>query len=101
MNEETKDSGAFATETWKRLLPMILFLIIFNVVEFLTYVTTTIQFLIRLFTGKTNEQLLQFGRGLGNYSRQVIEYLTCASEELPYPFSPWPGALQQIPKDSS
>ncbi len=93
-DDTTSQSTPFALDTWKRLLPMILFFMVFNVTEFLLYATAVIQYLIKLFTGDTNQRLLEFARDLGHYIRQVVNYLTWVSDDMPYPFSPWPGGLQ-------
>ncbi|HFC53860.1 MAG TPA: DUF4389 domain-containing protein [Gammaproteobacteria bacterium] len=93
MNDKdpTNQSTPFALDTWKRLVPTILFLMVFNVAEFLLYAVTLFQFLIKLFTGDTNRRLLEFANDLGVYLRQVVNYLTWVSDDLPYPFSPWPS----------
>jgi hypothetical protein len=49
-----------------------------------------IQFLLALLTDTANARLVSFGRSLGNYLRQIVNYLIFASEEIPFPFSEWP-----------
>jgi hypothetical protein len=49
-----------------------------------------IQFLFALLTDTANARLVSFGRSLGNYLRQIVNYLIFASEEIPFPFSEWP-----------
>jgi hypothetical protein len=43
-----------------------------------------------LFTGGANEPVLRFGRNLGAYIRQVLEFQTFNTELRPFPFSDWP-----------
>lgn len=84
--EKTNDKN-----DWARLLYMFLFAILFNAAEFVVYVIMIIQFLLRLTTGKSNDQLLVLGKNIARYAMQLIEYLTFITDEKPYPFSPWPN----------
>ena len=77
---------------WIRLLYIILFVAIFNLVEAATYIVLVVQFVFHLFTGKPNERLSELGASLASYARELIVFLTYRSDELPYPFGPWPGA---------
>ncbi|MFK8067286.1 MAG: DUF4389 domain-containing protein [Gammaproteobacteria bacterium] len=74
-----------------RLLYMFLFAVLFNVSEFVIYAIMVIQFVLRIATGKMNDQLLSLGQNIARYASQLIEYLTFITDEKPYPFSPWPG----------
>ena len=76
--------------TWMRLLYMILFVIAFNVAEIVTGVIVVVQILFKLFTGQVNEQLRNFGHTLAIYFRQIVAFLTYDTEDMPYPFAPWP-----------
>jgi hypothetical protein len=51
---------------------------------------TFIQFLLVLLGGAPNIRLVSFGRSLGSYLRQIVNYLTFGTEEMPFPFSEWP-----------
>ncbi len=84
-----------AKSTWMRLLYMILFVIAFNVAEIVTGVIVVVQILFKLFTGQVNEQLRNFGHTLAIYFRQTVAFLTYDTEDMPYPFAPWPeGAAE-------
>lgn len=76
--------------TWIRLLYMILFVVFLHVAELVAGVVMAVQFLSKLFTGKTNEPLGSFGRSLGIYLSEVVWFLTFHSEDMPYPCRPWP-----------
>ena len=77
--------------TWLRLLFMILFVIIYGVSRFVLTAVVIIQFLTVLFTGKTNERLLQLGGALATYTYQMIIYLCFNTERRPFPFdAEWP-----------
>ena len=69
---------------------MIVLGVAFNVAEFVTFAVVVFQFLASLFTGKPNDRLARSGRNLARYLQQVTVYMTFATEEKPFPFTPWP-----------
>lgn len=75
---------------WLRLVFMIVLGVAFNVAELITFAVVAFQFLASLFTGHPNDHLARFGRNLARYLQQIIVYMTFATEEKPFPFSPWP-----------
>ena len=77
---------------WIRLLYIVLFVLIFNLVEAATYIVLVVQFVFHLFTGKPNERLSELGSSLASYARELIVFLTYRTDELPYPFGDWPEA---------
>ena len=88
--------------TWMRLVYMVLFAVIFNIVEFVVTVVVVIQFLFKLFAGRPNENLSALGQALASYVYGIIAYLTFHSDDMPYPFAPWPtgapGARKPRPR---
>lgn len=76
--------------TWKRALYMILYIIFSRVAEIVLAVVVLFQFLLKLFTGETNDRLLKLGQGLSTYLYQIFQYLTFNTEYQPYPFGAWP-----------
>lgn len=76
--------------TWKRGLYMVLYIIFSRIAEVVLGVVVLFQFLLKLFTGETNDRLLKLGQGLSTYLYQVFQFLTYNSEYLPYPFGAWP-----------
>ena len=46
---------------------------------------------VMLLAGKPNDRLVSFGRSLGRYLQQIVEFLTFATEEMPFPFNDWPA----------
>ena len=75
---------------WLRLVFMIVLGVAFYVAEFIIFAVVTFQFLCSLFTGQPNEQLTRLGRKLACYLQQITVYWTFATEEMPFPFAPWP-----------
>ena len=87
MEQETKDNLS-SRSTWMRVVYMILFAVIFNIVEFVIAVVAVVQFLSKLFTGKVNQQLQALGQGVGAYVNEIIQFLTYHTDDKPYPFAP-------------
>ncbi len=75
---------------WMRGLFMLLMGIAFQVCGTLLCVVTVIQFVIMLLNDTPNSQLVSFGRSMGSYLQQIVNFLTFATEEMPFPFSEWP-----------
>lgn len=84
--------------SWKRLLYMILFWILYNIAEMVLAGVVILQFLISLFTGSRNNHLLTFGKQLSKYIYDVMIFLTYNSEQYPFPFSEWPTTSGSIRK---
>lgn len=69
---------------------MLLFGLIYSLVELVAIAVVIFQFLTHLVTGSSNSQLLEFGKSISIYIYQIWRFLTFSSEELPYPFGRWP-----------
>jgi hypothetical protein len=76
--------------TWMRGLYMLLYFIFSRVAELVLAAVIVFQFLLKLFTGETNERLLKLGQGLSTYIYQTFQYMTFNTEYQPYPFGAWP-----------
>ena len=85
MRENLIDEGI-----WMRGLFMVLFLIAYNIVEFLILLVALFQFVAVLFTGRVNETVLRLGNNLSLFALEIFQYLTFNSNLRPFPFSPWP-----------
>ena len=84
-------------KTWLRGLYMLLFAIFYAVAEIVITAIVIFQFLLALFTGKTNERLLKLGQSLSTYIYQILQFLTFNSDYHAYPFGAWPKGT---PKES-
>jgi len=74
---------------------MVVLSVAFYVAEFITFAVVAFQFLASLFTGQPNDQLTRFGRNLARYFQQITVFMTFATEEKPFPFTPWPNELHE------
>ena len=90
MDEEMK-ARLTSRDVWMRALYMIFFAITYSVAEVLVFLTVIFQFLVILFTGSANEQLMRFGQNLTRYIADIVRFETFNSEDKPFPLSDWPG----------
>ena len=76
---------------WIRGLFMLLMALAFQVSATVVCFVTVIQFLIMLLNGTRNARLVSFGRSMGRYLKQIVDFLAFAAEEIPFPFNEWPA----------
>ena len=88
--------------TWKRGLYMLIYAVFYTIADIVLFAVIIFQFLLKLFTGETNERLRKLGQGLCSYIYQVLQFLSFNSDYQPYPFGAWPkgeprsaGAVEQ------
>jgi len=63
--------------------------------------TVILQFLTQLLTGCPNEHVSAFGLNLASFVFQTIRFLTFASDDMPWPFSPWPDGASGDDEDTT
>ena len=94
-----------ATEKWVRLFYMILFAIVSYITQIIIWIIAALQFILSLFTGKPNQNLLGFSDSLSMYTYQIYKFLTYVSEKKPFPFGSWPkpsaGGAPEVEEESS
>lgn len=89
-----------AKQTWIRGLLMVLFYAIYKVAELLLVVIAIFQFVSTLVTGAPSEALKSFGASLSRLFYDIMQYLTCNTDERPFPFGPWPAAQRPAPRQT-
>ena len=97
MDEELKQNIK-ERKTWLRGLYMLLFLVFYSVAKVIIFAVIAIEFLLTLFTGKTNERLVKLGQNLSTYLYQILTFLTFNTNEHPYPFGTWPEGAPAVKK---
>ena len=85
--------------TWQRLVFMVLFALIINVVNTILVVFIVVQFLFRLVTGKLFDNAAPFAQSLATYVYEIVRFLTFRSDVLPWPFAPWPDGTPIVGDD--
>jgi hypothetical protein len=101
MNEKTK-ATLTNLDTWKRGLFMIVFAIISGVAKLVVTLVAVFQFITLLFKGQTNEAVIPLGQNLSTYLYQITLFLTFKTDEMPFPFFPFPDGTpgSKINKDN-
>ncbi len=89
MNDDIKQNLQ-ESSIWIRGLYMLLFALFYSVAEMVLFAVVVFQFLFKLFTGETNERLLDLGQSLATYIYQILQFLNFNTETHPYPFGEWP-----------
>jgi hypothetical protein len=77
---------------WLRALLMILMAMAFHLATMLLGVLAVVQFVLALLSDTPNARLCALGQSLGQYLRQIAEFVSFATEEAPFPFSDWPAS---------
>jgi hypothetical protein len=90
MNDNS-DTPAQDRNIWMRGLFMLLLILAYHITGTVMFIVTVIQFVVMLLAGKPNDRLVSFGRSLGRYLQQIVNFLTFATEEMPFPFNDWPA----------
>jgi hypothetical protein len=75
---------------WLRSLFMVLFFVVYRIVDILVLLVAISQWFYVLLSGDANQGLSNFAKGLSLYVAQIIDYLSYNIEDKPYPFSDWP-----------
>jgi hypothetical protein len=88
---DTPDIPTINRNIWIRGLFMLLMALAYQVSGTVVCFVTVIQFLIVLLNDKPNARLVSFGRSMGRYLNQIVDFMTFASEEIPFPFDDWPA----------
>lgn len=76
---------------WLRGVFMILFGILYSLAGTVLLVVAVLQFILVLIGSEPNTRLLTFGRSLGSYVQQIVNFQTFNIEEKPFPFNDWPS----------
>jgi len=87
---ENPDTPANNRNIWVRGLFMLLLILAYHISGTVIFIVTVIQFVLKLLSDKPNVRLISFGRSLGRYLQQIVNFLTFATEDMPFPFSDWP-----------
>lgn len=87
------------TNTWKRILFMLMFAVIVGFVRILLWAIVLFQVAGVLITGESNPNAKHFGKSLSIYLYEILLFLTFNSEKMPFPFSDW-GKSENHPEIS-
>ena len=89
MTENTETTGK--RKIWVRGFFMLLMALAYQLTGTVMFIVTVIQFVLVLINDAPNDRLVSFGRNMARYLQQIVNFLTFAAEEIPFPFSDWPS----------
>ena len=98
METKTPDDKPSTSDVWMRGLFMLLFISGFEIGQALLTLLAFVQFLWLLFTRESNQFLAQFGNSLSMWLAEIGRFLTCATDDKPFPWRPWPEASAPPPQ---
>ncbi|MDY1046353.1 DUF4389 domain-containing protein [Pseudomonas coleopterorum] len=75
-----------------RVLWMLVFVLVWQVAQFLLGALVLVQLIYRLVYGAPNADMMAFGDSLSQYLAQIGRFGSFHTEHKPWPFSDWPTA---------
>ncbi|MBD8612545.1 DUF4389 domain-containing protein [Pseudomonas rhizosphaerae] len=88
MNRSFNDPGREAIVL--RVLWMLVFVLVWQVAQFLLGALVLVQLIYRLVYGAPNAGIMAFGDSLSRYLAQIGRFGSFHTEQKPWPFSDWP-----------
>lgn len=76
-------------DVWIRILYMLLFVIVYSVVEVIVIAATVIQLGFVLISGERSARLQSFNESLSRYVYDVLRFIMFVSDYKPFPFTDW------------
>ena len=74
-----------------RILWVALFVVVWRVAELVLLATVLVQLAYRVFSGRPNVDVMNFGDSLSQYLAQMARFASFHSDEKPWPFADWPA----------
>ena len=95
---EDKPAGR---DVWMRGLFMLLFMIGFAIGVWLLNLLAIVQFVWLLIAREPNQFIVRFGNSLSIWLAEISRFLTCVTDDKPFPWQPWPNSNVKPPISSS
>lgn len=80
------------THIWKRGGLMLVFAFFIGLAQTVLFTASFAQFMWLAITMHHNELLASFGNSLSQWIAAAGRYMTCQTEEKPFPWASWPSA---------
>lgn len=90
MSEYSNDPGRESIVL--RVVWMLVFILVWQVAQFLLGALVLVQLIYRLVYGAANASLMNFGDSLSQYLAQIGRFGSFHTEQKPWPFADWPAA---------
>ena len=92
METRTPDDKPSTRDVWMRGLFMLLFMMGFAIGQWLLNILAVVQFVWLLLAREPNQLLARFGTTLSLWLAEIGRFLSCATDEKPFPWRAWPDA---------
>jgi len=89
--DQDASTGLEKRNIWLRGLLMILMGLAYQLAGTVLFFTAILQFIFTLVSDTPNPRLAAFGQSLGRFQRQIANFVSFASEVVPFPFTDWPA----------
>jgi|GEM_PF-1453146 len=90
MNPEYKENLK-NSNNWMRALTIVILGVIFWISLIILGFVVVLGLICLLITNSKLDNLSNFGKLLGSYMKQIIDYATLNSDQKPFPFGDWPS----------
>jgi len=90
MEMKAPDGKPTTRDVWMRGLFMLLFMIGFAVGVWLLNLLAIVQFVWLLAAREPNHFIARFGNSLSIWLAEIGRFLTCATDDKPFPWQSWP-----------
>ena len=90
MTDNTPATTDSKRNIWLRGMLMLLMAVAFHISGMLLAIGAIVQFVLAVLSDGPNTRLLAFGQRLGLYLSQIADFVSFATEEVPFPFGDWP-----------
>ena len=97
MEAKQPDDTPTTRDVWMRGLFMLLFIIGFTIGQWLLNLLAIVQFIWLLVARQPNQFLAHFGTTLSFWLADIGRFLTCATDDKPFPWKPWPDRSALAP----
>jgi hypothetical protein len=77
---------------WMRAWMMILMAMAFQLAATLLGLIAVVQWILALVSDTPNARLTRVGKAVGSYLRQIADFVSFGTEEVPFPFNDWPSS---------
>jgi hypothetical protein len=89
--DQDASTGLEKRNIWLRGLLMILMGLAYQLAGTVLFFTAILQFIFTLASNAPNPRLAAFGQSLGRFQSQIANFVSFASEVVPFPFTDWPA----------
>jgi hypothetical protein len=101
METKAPDNKPTSRDVWMRGLFMLLFMIGFMFGVWVLNFLAIVQFVWLLVAREPNQFIARFGGSLSMWLAEIGRFLTCGTEDWPFPWRQWPDATSPSPRITS